>query len=766
MLGIFVEDGDEPIVDYCPICALKCDCRQCSKKLSNACGNLQSICIEHGVSPDQVSGDDLFLPRALAGTTRTSQRATRKERRSSGRFDFGYRVSVPKVPASDFPREVCGGRDVDPGTDNDYRTVYSAEGTFLQTDSAPSDGDAKLPAAVPPSNEPYEDGNVDYCHTCMKAGNLLCCDFCPRAFHPECITSEEPTNGDEAWECFVCRREKETTDDDLVDGQSSLDLLVNIFADVKHSDGIDTALQALSLIHATLSKLMEYDFGHLFKEPVDCDLVPNYKAIVKNPMDLGTISTNIVNGKYMELFQENQSWDDVLVAVLKDIELVWHNCFTFNFEGSSVYRMAEVQRRKYQKIRKRNFESLLTSETKARVEEYVAECNLARSKIRGLPKKDRRHNSRNKIAVRSWKRTNKVLGILDPDTGLIVKMYNSFKGATLAAQFLLGLGHPMEFTSLSDLSEHYMKKIVQASAKNSNVLLFGYRWLYMEDLVLRKVKFGSRGDEGLGRSGPSPNDCTVEVKQGNDSHVFLSIEESLSWAGLPNDVSLDEVRQKLLEMPSGDWTTICGLSWRKTKQRRRMQNGSKEAGLVDISKYPVHPTISFVREDLITRRVLAGFESEAAAYADWLEMRQTSALGGPADEPQDLEYFKLYYLDGERNVDGLIWRASLPPEPIFSDAESSSDEESSRSSRFSLSKRPKKRKKSSTKAKKEQPSPRARRYRENASSTQVLESRLKRRSDDGTFKALTEPRMKEDGTYARPCGRAPAGFVSFIQLLV
>lgn len=637
------------------------------------------------MSPDKCSCDDLFQSCAPSISTTSTERTVERRRGASKKSHLhqDVRVTVPKVPASDFPREVCGGRDLDPGTNDDYRTVYSAEGSFVQKDAPPLE-DVKLPAAVPPpSNGVQEDGNVDYCHTCKKHGNLLCCDFCPRAFHPDCISSEEPTDAEGDWECFVCRQEKESTDDDVVTGESSLDAVCASFVDFKHSEGIDACAHVLALIHATLLKLIDYDFGYLFRQPVDCKAVPGYKAIVKHPMDLGTIATRIVNGDYAAKYRENLSWDDVLVAVLKDIELVWHNCFTFNFDGSSIYRMAEVQRRKYLKIRKRSFDFLLGMGVKERVDEYVSQCDLDRSRmprtqVPATP--DRPTNGRHKITVGmrgNVKKTNKIIVVLDPDTGRIVKMYSTFKAAALAALFLLGLGHPYEFPTLT---EHILRKVIPASAKDPSMLVFGYRWLYMDDLLKRKVKFGATRRGGPDDLAFGPNNvppCTVEVKIGNDSYAFLSVEEAISWPDIPDDIPVTEIRDKLSEMPLGEWATICGLEWRKLERNEDTAgttegkaapgdngdaNAIKKCLIVDVSEHPFPTNVSFVKEDLITRRALAGFESANAAHADWLETRQHSPVC-PVDEPTNLDYFTTHYLDGERNIDGMIWRtlrASAP----------------------------------------------------------------------------------------------------------
>jgi len=52
---------------------------------------------------------------------------------------------------------------------------------------------------VPEDEEDYdsvkldleEDGNTDFCMMCKLGGGLLCCDFCPRAFHPNCLGVDE-----------------------------------------------------------------------------------------------------------------------------------------------------------------------------------------------------------------------------------------------------------------------------------------------------------------------------------------------------------------------------------------------------------------------------------------------------------------------------------------------------------------------------------------------------------------------------------------------
>lgn len=54
--------------------------------------------------------------------------------------------------------------------------------------------------------------------------------------------------------------------------------------------------------------------------------IPLYREIIKNPMDMNTISTKIRQSKYENLEQ-----------ILEDIKLIWDNCRTFNQKGSVIF---------------------------------------------------------------------------------------------------------------------------------------------------------------------------------------------------------------------------------------------------------------------------------------------------------------------------------------------------------------------------------------------------------------------------------------------
>ena len=61
--------------------------------------------------------------------------------------------------------------------------------------------------------------------------------------------------------------------------------------------------------------------------PVDWeDLeIRDYPEVIKRPMDLGTLRTNLKNGTYA-------SFD----AVFADISLIWDNCKTYNYSTEVV----------------------------------------------------------------------------------------------------------------------------------------------------------------------------------------------------------------------------------------------------------------------------------------------------------------------------------------------------------------------------------------------------------------------------------------------
>ena len=79
-------------------------------------------------------------------------------------------------------------------------------------------------------------------------------------------------------------------------------------------------------------EIMEKDpLAYDFLEPVDYVAlnILDYPKIITNPMDLGTVKKNLLEGKYQNIKE-----------FLDDVNLIWNNCRTYNLLGSDIVKMA------------------------------------------------------------------------------------------------------------------------------------------------------------------------------------------------------------------------------------------------------------------------------------------------------------------------------------------------------------------------------------------------------------------------------------------
>ena len=81
----------------------------------------------------------------------------------------------------------------------------------------------------------------------------------------------------------------------------------------------------ISKLNEILNSLKSEEKAQEFLKPVDYKALNlhDYLNIIKNPMDLSTITNNLKNGKY-----------NFVSHVLEDIQLIWDNCKLYNIEGS------------------------------------------------------------------------------------------------------------------------------------------------------------------------------------------------------------------------------------------------------------------------------------------------------------------------------------------------------------------------------------------------------------------------------------------------
>jgi hypothetical protein len=177
----------------------------------------------------------------------------------------------------------------------------------------------------------------------------------------------------------------------------------------------------------------------------------------------------------------------------------------------------------------------------------------------------------------------------------------------------------------------------------------------------------------------------IEMKHKGCTYVFFSKDEAVSFSQLPKDVKFDSLREQISEMASGyEWTELFGLKWRRppnSTQEKKEQGESDQkvatdpasktngpSSLLSIADEFFHHDKHFlkhsavVKEDLLTCRKLVGFETVAAAYKDWTETLLCSPTF-PESEAQTTENFQQYYLDGDRNVDAIVWRSNKDATP-------------------------------------------------------------------------------------------------------
>lgn len=106
----------------------------------------------------------------------------------------------------------------------------------------------------------------------------------------------------------------------------------------KRRRGLDEEL--LNMFNPTaledlLNNMMKHRDGWPFDRPITRSDAPDYFDIIKKPIDLGTVRTNLLHMKY----SCNQE-------VLEDIKLVFENCYTYNKEEAEEYQCG-VRLQKY-----------------------------------------------------------------------------------------------------------------------------------------------------------------------------------------------------------------------------------------------------------------------------------------------------------------------------------------------------------------------------------------------------------------------------------
>ena len=152
-------------------------------------------------------------------------------------------------------------------------------------------------------------------------------------------------------------------------------------------------------------------------------------------------------------------------------------------KGTSYYRMAKVMSQKYIVMRQINIDEGLSEYIRQQLGIYVAECKqsrleranqLVQTKISRIP------ISKHQFQVSAAKRgVKKAVAVFDQSTNMVVKQYTSMASAGQAAMLLKKLGFECE---INPVTQNSVKSIISKSATDPSLLIFGYRWIRVEDL--------------------------------------------------------------------------------------------------------------------------------------------------------------------------------------------------------------------------------------------------------------------------------------------
>ena len=91
------------------------------------------------------------------------------------------------------PMKINGGENKEEDADESTGVLSSA--------ASQSD----LTGATKEGEEPSEDGNDNLCYFCEDGGDLVLCDYCPKAFHLKCHVPRLPEVPSGQWKCCECR---------------------------------------------------------------------------------------------------------------------------------------------------------------------------------------------------------------------------------------------------------------------------------------------------------------------------------------------------------------------------------------------------------------------------------------------------------------------------------------------------------------------------------------------------------------------------------
>lgn len=142
--------------------------------------------------------------------------------------------------------------------------------------------------------------------------------------------------------------------------------------------------------------------------------------------------------------------------------------------------MAEVQRKRFNVVRRCSIDRHLSPFILQELERYVHDCEIKRLKLTAAQRvslPESRHEVETKTSPIGPNK--RVVGVLDPETNMLVKQYTAIGSAALVAMQMSKLGYD---SGMEDISVPEVKSRIRSSAKDPSLLIFGYRWLFVQEL--------------------------------------------------------------------------------------------------------------------------------------------------------------------------------------------------------------------------------------------------------------------------------------------
>jgi hypothetical protein len=152
--------------------------------------------------------------------------------------------------------------------------------------------------------------------------------------------------------------------------------------------------------------------------------------------------------------------------------------------------MGQVVRRKCAVIQKASYEADLDPFVTKNIDLFVDECKEKRMELSNslkpwIPSCKYQIN----IANRGNTKAKVIVGILDKDTNMVIRQYTSVAASFTVAEFLTNLGHASE---VETSNKQKIREYIRAMQVDPSLTLFGYRWLYMDNIRSGKFKLSAK----------------------------------------------------------------------------------------------------------------------------------------------------------------------------------------------------------------------------------------------------------------------------------